>query len=259
MNKNSVRQAVNVLATLLTLVVNGLANALPLNGKTTGEVSDSIGNYFVPAGYVFSIWGLIYLALIAFTIYQALPAQRDNPLLKRVGYLYALSCLANSAWIFFWHYEQFAWTLVVMVVLLLSLIAIYLRVGIGRRRVSNVDKWFVQVPFSIYLGWITVATVANVTALLVNLQWNGWGLDPRAWAVIMVIAAAAIASAVSVTRGDIGYVLVIVWAFIGIVVRQSAALPVAIAAGLMAAAVALTLLIGVPRARARLRVPDKSF
>jgi len=252
-NRNSVRQVVNVLATLLTIVVNGLANALPLNGKTTGEISDGLKNYFTPAGYVFSIWGLIYLALIAFAIYQALPGQRDNPLLKRIGYLYALSCLANSAWIFLWHYKQFAWTLVVMAVLLLSLIAIYLRVGIGRRRVSNFDKWFIQVPFSIYLGWITVATVANATALLSALQWDGWGLDPRAWAVIMIIAAAAIASAVSITRGDIGYVAVVVWAFIGIAVKQSATTSVAVTAGLMAVVVALTLLIGVPRTRARMR------
>jgi benzodiazapine receptor len=258
-NKNAVRQVVNVLATLLTIVVNGLANALPLNGQTTGEISDRLDGYFVPAGYVFSIWGLIYLALIAFTVYQALPAQRDNPLLKRIGYLYALSCLANSAWIFLWHYEEFAWTLVVMVVLLLSLIAIYLRVGIGRRRVSNVDKWFVQVPFSIYLGWITVATVANVTALLSALQWDGWGLDPQIWAVIMIIASAAIASAVSITRGDIGYVLVVVWALVGIAVKHSDTPSVAIIAGLMAGVVALTLLMGVPRARARLRAPEATF
>ena len=259
MNKNSVRQVVNVLATLLTIVVNGLANALPLNGQTTGAISDRLDGYFVPAGYVFSIWGLIYLALVAFSIYQALPAQRGNPLLNRIGYLYALSCVANSAWILLWHYEKFAWTLVVMVVLLLSLIAIHVRVGIGRRRVSNVDKWFVQIPFSIYLGWITVATVANVTALLSALQWDGWGLDPQAWAVIMIIASAAIASAVSITRGDIGYVLVIMWAFVGIAVKHSDTPPVAITAGLMAAVVALTLLIGVPHTRARLQAAETSL
>jgi hypothetical protein len=259
LNKNSVRQVVNVLATLLTIVVNGLANALPLNGQTTGAISDRLDGYFVPAGYVFSIWGLIYLALVAFAIYQALPAQRGNPLLNRIGYLYALSCVANSAWILLWHYEKFAWTLVVMVVLLLSLIAIYVRVGIGRRPVSNVDKWFVQIPFSIYLGWITVATVANVTALLSALQWDGWGLDPQAWAVIMIITSAAIASAVGITRGDIGYVLVVVWALVGIAVKHSDTPPVAITAGLMAAVLALTLLIGVPRTRARLRAAETSL
>lgn len=258
MNKNTVRQVVNVLATLLTIVVNGLANGLPLNGQTTGEISDRLKNYFTPAGYVFSIWGLIYLGLIAFAIYQALPAQRDNLLLKRIGYLYALSCLANSAWIFLWHYEQFAWTLVVMIVLLLSLIAIYLRVGIGRQRVSNFDKWFIQIPFSIYLGWITVATVANATALLVSLQWDGWRIDPRAWAVIMIIVAAAIASAVSITRGDIGYGLVIIWALIGIAKKHSDTPPVAITAGAMASFVAWTLLIGVQRTRARLRAAETS-
>ena len=103
MKKDIVRQVVNLLATVATITINGLANALPLNGQTTGEISDRFDVYFVPAGYVFSIWGLIYLALSAFAVYQALPAQRENPHLRRIGYLFALSCVANSAWIFLWH------------------------------------------------------------------------------------------------------------------------------------------------------------
>ena len=143
-----------------------------------------------------------------------------------------------------------------MIVLLLSLIAIYLRVGIGRQRVSNFDKWFIQIPFSIYLGWITVATVANATALLVSLQWDGWGLDPRAWAVIMIIAAAAIASAVGITRGDIGYGLVIIWALIGI--AKSTVIRRRWRHRRNIASVAWTLLIGVQRTRARLRAAETS-
>src|SRR5690606_32340956 len=127
--------------------------------------------YFVPAGYVFSIWGLIYLGLIAFTVFQALPSQKNNPRLRAVGWWVVLSSLANSIWIFLWHYEQFPLTVVVMLVLLAALIVTYLRLGIGRTNVSTVEKLVVRLPFSIYLGWITVATVANITSLLDYWQW----------------------------------------------------------------------------------------
>lgn len=245
------RQVVVISATLLVIVVNGLANALPLNGQTTGEISGRFDVYFVPAGYVFSIWGLIYLALIGYSVYQALPSQRDNPRLRRIGYLYALTCLANAAWLFLWHYEIFALTLAAMVALLLLLIAIYLHLGIGHSQVPAPERWLVRVPFSIYLGWITVATIANATSLLDYLNWNGWGISPEAWAVIMLVAGAAIASAVSLSRGDVAYVLVIVWAFIGIGVKHGDTPIVSFMAFLMAVLVALTLLVSVPRSRKR--------
>jgi hypothetical protein len=251
MKKDIVRQAVNLLATVATITINGLANALPINGQTTGEISDRFRVYFVPAGYVFSIWGLIYLALMAFAVYQALPGQRENPRLRRIGYLFALGCVANSAWIFLWHYELFELTLVAMFGLLLLLIAIYLRLGIGRVRVSAAEKWLVHIPFSIYLGWITVATIANVTSVLYYLNWDGWGIRPEIWAVIMLVVGAGIASAVSISRGDVAYVLVIVWAFAGIAVKHADTPMVAITAGLMALIVALTLLVGVPRNKQR--------
>ena len=130
------RRVVVVLAVVATIGVNGLANALTLNGLTTGEISDRFRVYFMPAGYVFSIWGLIYLGLILFAIYQARPAQRNNPCLERVGYLFALSCGANGAWLFLWHHEQFPLALIAMFSLLGLLIAIYLRLGIRRGAVS---------------------------------------------------------------------------------------------------------------------------
>jgi benzodiazapine receptor len=257
--KDTVRQAVNVLATVATITINGLANALPINEQTTGEISDRFRVYFVPAGYVFSIWGLIYLALMAFAVYQALPAQRENPHLRRIGYLFALSCVANSAWIFLWHYGFFELTLVAMFGLLLLLIATYLRLDIGRTRVSTAEKWLVHIPFSIYLGWITVATIANVTSVLYYLNWDGWGIHPQIWAVIMLIVGAGIASAVSIRRGDVAYVLVIVWAFVGIAVKHAATSLVAVTAGLMALIIALTLLVGVPRNKQRTRnLPTES-
>jgi benzodiazapine receptor len=244
MKKDTVRQSLTLLAVIAVIVINGLANALPLNGQTTGEISDRFQVYFVPAGYVFSIWGLIYVGLIAFAIYQALPAQRDNPRLRSMGYLFTLSCVANIAWIFLWHYEIFPLTLVAMLALLLLLIAIYLRLGIGRVRVPTAQKWLVHVPFSIYLGWITVATIANVTSLLDYLNWSGWGISPEAWTVIMLIAGVAIASAVSLTRGDVAYMLVIVWAFAGIAVKHAGTPVVATTAWVTTVLVALMLVVG---------------
>ena len=251
MKKDILRQVVNVLAVLVTIAINGLANTLPLNGLNTGEISDRFKVYFVPAGYVFSIWGLIYLALIGFAIYQALPAQRENPHLRRIGYLFALSCVANVVWLFLWHYEVFPLTIVAMLALLALLIAIYLRLGIGRTRVSAAVTWLVHVPFSIYLGWITVATIANATSLLDYLNWSGWGISPEAWAVIMLVVGAGVASVVSLTRGDIAYMLVIVWAFAGIAVKHTATPLVASAAWAMTAVVAVMLVVGALLSRRR--------
>lgn len=242
MNRDMVRQAINVVALLLTVAANGLANALPLNGQTTGEISDRFPIYFVPAGYVFSIWGVIYLGLAAFVIYQALPAQRSNPRLRRIGPWFALSCAANTAWIFGWHYEQFPLTQALIVALLLTLIVIYRRLDIGGAAVPRAERWLVQVPFSIYLGWVTVATVANASVVLYNAGWSGWGISAAAWAVIMLAAALLIGLAMSLRRGDVAYLIVLVWAFVGIGVKQAATPLVAYAAG-VAALVAVALLV----------------
>jgi len=244
MRKDIARQWTNVLAVVATVFVNALANILPLNGLNTGEISDRFQVYFVPAGYVFSIWGLIYLALAAFAVYQALPAQRDNPRLRHVGYLFALSSVANIAWLFLWHYEVFSLTLFAMLAILLTLIVIYLRLGTGRTKVSAAERWLVQVPFSIYLGWITVATVANVTQLLDYLNWDGWGISPEIWTVIILGAATLIGSLVSLTRGDIAYMLVLVWAFAGIAIKHTATPLVAIGAWVAVGIVALMTVVG---------------
>src|SRR5512143_1367388 len=126
MKKDIARQIVVVLTALVTLVVNGLANALPLNGQNTGQISDRFQVYFVPAGYVFSIWGIIYLGLIAYAVFQVLPAQRENPRMRATGWWVSLGGLANSAWIFLWHYERFPLTLIAMLTLLGTLIVTYL-------------------------------------------------------------------------------------------------------------------------------------
>lgn len=239
MNRDTLRQIITVIGVLATLIVNGLANALPLNGQQTGEVSDRYLVYFVPAGYVFAIWGVIYLGLLAYAVYQALPAQRENPRLRSIGGLFALSSVANIAWIFLWHYENFPATLAVMLVLLASLIAIYLRLGTGRTQVSQAEKWAVRVPFSIYLGWITVATVANASQLLYWLGWNGGPIAPQAWAAIMLAVAVVLGLLMAITRRDAAYLLVLVWAFIGIALKHAGVPLVALSAWVATGAAAL--------------------
>ena len=178
------RQFAVIVVTLATIAVNGLANGLPLNGQSTGEISDRFPSLFTPAGYVFSIWGVIYLGLLAYMVYQALPAQRTNPRLRSIGWLYVVSGIANSVWIFLWHYDQFAWSLVVMIVLLAQpdrhlSAPVALHAGsVARGRA--LDRRII--PFSIYLGWITVATVANVATVLLDWNWSGGPLSPAIWA-----------------------------------------------------------------------------
>ncbi len=235
----------NILATMLALVINVLASALPLNGKNTGAISDQFKVLFVPAGYVFAIWGVIYIGWIAFSIYQALPSPRANARLQRVGWLYALSGVLNAGWLFTWHYELFPLSVVVMLALLVTLIAIYLRLHNGRVQVSTIEKWCVNIPFSVYLGWISVATIANITDLLYYWRWDGWGIAPELWAVIMLVVATALALAMSLMRGDVAFLLVMVWSFVGIAIKQSATPLVANAAWAMVVLIALMIPLGV--------------
>jgi benzodiazapine receptor len=244
MNRNTVRQLTVFLGVVATLVVNGLANALPLNGQMTGEISDRFRVYFVPAGYVFAIWGLIYLGLVAYAVYQALPAQRENPRLVKIGYWFVLSCVANIAWIFLWHYNQFPPNLLAMLSLLGLLLAIYLALGIGKRQVSPGERWLVHLPFSVYLGWITVATIANVTDVLDYVKWSGWGLEPQVWAVIMLLVGLAVGFLMALRHGDVAYNLVLVWAFAGIGVSQAATPLVANAAWVVTVLTVVLLAVG---------------
>lgn len=242
MSKDTIRQYVNLLSVILALTVNILASTLPLNGQNTGEISDRFQVYFVPAGYVFSIWGIIYLGWIAFTIFQFLPAQKESPRLRRLGYLFALSNLANAAWLFCWHYNLFGLSVLVMLTLLGLLIASYLRLNVNHSFVQRTEYWSVDVLFSVYLGWITVATVANITDWLYFIGWNGFGISAQVWAVIMLAVASLLGLAMALTRRDTGYLAVLVWAFIGIAVKQTSA-PMVVLSAWIAAALMLGLAI----------------
>ena len=227
MSKDILRQLANALSVVLALTVNILASALPLNGQNTGAISDRFQVFFVPAGYVFAIWGLIYIGWIAFTIYQFLPAHKESPRLRRLGYLFALSGVFNAAWLFCWHYNQFGLSVLVMLTLLGLLLTSYLTLGIGKTSVSNAEKWCVDISFSVYLGWISVATVANITDYLYFINWTGFGIAPQAWAVIMLMTASLLGIAMTFIRRDSGYVFVLVWSFVGIAVKQATAPSVA--------------------------------
>jgi translocator protein len=230
----NMRQILVILTYFGMVFVNSLANILPINGISTGEISDSFPVLFTPAGYVFSIWGVIYLLLLGFSVYQALPAQKDSPRLESIRGWFIASNILNGAWIFLWHYGLFPLTLVVMLGLLVSLIVIYLRLEIGKRRASNKERIFEQLPFSVYLGWISVATIANFSITLFDQGFNGGGISPIFWTVFVLLVATGLGAAMIWLRRDIAYSLVLIWAFAGIVVRQADTQAVAFTAGITA-------------------------
>jgi hypothetical protein len=240
MSKDTIRQYANLLSFILALTVNILASTLPLNGQNTGEISDRFRVYFVPAGYVFAIWGVIYIGWIAFIIFQFRASQKESTRLRRLGYLYALSNIANAAWLFCWHYNRFGLSVLVMLALLGLLIASYLRLDVNRLLVTRAEYWSVDVPFSLYLGWITVATVANISDWLYLIEWNGFGISAQVWAVIMLAVASLFGLAMALTRRDAGYLFVLVWAFVGIAVKQTPE-PIVV----LSASVAAALMLGV--------------
>lgn len=212
------RQVLNVAGYALVVTVNGLANALPINGITSGAVSDRFPTFVTPAGYVFAIWGVIYALLAVFVGWQALPAQRHDGRLQRLGIAFAASCLCNAAWLFAWHHLQIAlaWTLIVA--LLVALIVCYerLRGPVG----SRVEWLAVRLPFSVYLGWVTVATIANTAILAVDADIDGGAAAPL-WGVLALAAATVVGMLMLVRRGDVAFALVLVWAFVGIAVAQA--------------------------------------
>ena len=242
-------QITNIVGFIAVVAVNILANALPINGKTTAELSDSYPNLFVPAGYVFAIWGVIYLLLLAFAVYQVSPKRRGAPFLGKIGLLFGISCAANVVWIFLWHYELVFLSLIAMFALLGSLILIYIRLDVGRGEPPREERLYVHLPFSVYLGWITVAPIANVVAALVSINWDGLGLGEVTWTVAIISVAIILTLLNIQTRTDIGYALVIVWALGGIIVKQMAIQSIVTTAGL--GIIAIVALLGYKLLRAR--------
>nr|WP_090343282.1 tryptophan-rich sensory protein [Mycolicibacterium malmesburyense]CRL74214.1 hypothetical protein CPGR_03035 [Mycolicibacterium malmesburyense] len=239
------------LATAATLVVNYLANALPINGQSTGDVTRRYEVYFVPAGYVFSIWSVIYLGLIAYTVYLAIASVRgraDGGAARAIAPWYVLTAAANCCWLLAWHHNRFPLSMLLMVVLLIALIVIY-RLQASRPPASTLERWTVHIPFRVYLGWISVATIANATITLDDAGWPGFGLSEPTWGVIMIAVAAALGVVMNVLHRDIAYGLVIVWALIGIAVRLHETTSILVASLAGAVVVGLSMAITARRLR----------
>ncbi|MFB2978874.1 tryptophan-rich sensory protein [Microseira sp. BLCC-F43] len=221
-NSDTIRQGINLGAILAALGLNVYTNINPPNGITIGEISNTTFRdvLITPANYAFAIWGLIYLGLVSFGIYQGLPDQRRNPQLLKIGYLITIASLSQIAWVFLFQYGFFVYSLLAMLGILIPLMVIYVWLGIGKERVARNEKWWVHIPLSIYFGWISVATIVNVAIALYSVNWNGWGISPQVWTVIMLVIAAAIAAIIIGQRRDVAYPLVFVWAFVAIAIRQ---------------------------------------
>lgn len=237
MYREMFRQIIVLASFVVTVAVNALATTLLLNGINTGEISDMFSNYFTPAGYVFAIWGVIYLVLLVFTIYHSLPGQRRNPRLQAISWLFVLSNLLNAAWIFAWHYLLFPLTWVLMVGILVTLLIVYVR--LGTTAPSAVEHWAVHVPFSIYVAWISVATIANTTVLLQYVGFDGGPLPQPVWSAIMLGIGGVLAAYIVLKRRDAAYGAVFIWAFIGIMTKYAGTAIVAYSAGVLVAGLAV--------------------
>lgn len=244
-------QWVNVAAFLVTLLVNGLANTTILNGRTTGEVSDLYPTLVTPAGYVFGIWGVIYVLLLVFAVFQLLPTQREKTFHRQIGILFVLSCVFNVVWLFLWQYGYIVLSVPLMFALLTTLVVVYLRLNIGKSDVTLKERLSVHLPFSVYLGWITIASIADVAAALVSVGWDGFGLSDTTWALVVIVVALVIALLVVFTRRDVAYGLVVVWALVGVTAKQSGNQSIVTTAEISAALVAVALVVSVLISRLR--------
>ena len=215
-------KGMNIIAFVLTALVNGLAGSTTLlGGKFTAEISDMNPTLITPAGYVFLIWGVIYILLGIFVVFQTLPNEKVKDYQNRIGWLFVLSSLLNIFWLFLWQYEYLSLSVVPMFLLLATLIATYMCLNIGKSAVSLREKLAVHLPFSVYLGWITIASIANVAVFLVSENWDGFGISQETCATLIIIIALLITLLAIVTRRDVAYGLVIIWALVGMPMKQS--------------------------------------
>lgn len=219
----------NTLAFIIMIAANALAVLLPINGKTTAQISEEYPNMFAPAGFTFSIWGVIYLSLLAFIIYQlwlAFSNKQPEALsraMQKMKDWFLISSVANACWLFSWHYRLIPVSVVIILMLFISLLIIHLNFGIGTTPASRQEKIFIHFPFSLYLGWIAIATIANITTLLVYAGWEGTMHRQIIWTIVMIGIGTGLSMFMILLRNNIVYALVSVWAFYGILLKRKAA------------------------------------
>lgn len=214
--------AITLITYIVMVSVNALANTIPINGRGTGEISDSYENLFAPAGLTFAIWGLIYLLLLGFTLYQLSYykniGEDKKSIFVKIGLPFSISSIVNTLWIFAWHYEYILVSLILMILLLICLIIINL--VLKKVEFEFLDKLLIRLPFTVYFGWITVATIANVTTFLVYINWDQLGLPEYLWADIVILAGAVIGVLAMLFYNSKAYGAVIIWAYVGIAIKH---------------------------------------
>jgi hypothetical protein len=224
LSKKQYLQIGNIIAVIVTIAINLLANIVPFGGNTTGDLAENYPNLFVPAGYVFSIWFIIYVLIVIFAFYQAKDLfkseKEDLPFIEKISIFFIIGSLGNILWIFFWHYEVVIGAMISILILFISLLIIYVNLEIGISEAPRNEKLYVHLPISVYFGWLTVATVAQIVALLVDLGVPSLGLLAELLTVMVIVVVLLLALINLYTREDIAYNLVIVWASIGIFVKQ---------------------------------------
>lgn len=223
-NKENINlKVMTVIAFIVMVAANVLANALPINSQATGAISDKYENLFAPAPITFSIWSVIYIALFVYSLYQfkkvrGKQSHLTEVTINSVNKLFIVSSLLNALWIFAWHYEVLWLSVMLMIGILVCLIKI--NTTLTNQKHSLYDKLCVSAPFSIYFGWITIAMIANITTWLVSVEWDGFGMRPGIWMVIILIIGAMIGLTVMWRQRDFIYGLVIVWAYTGILIKH---------------------------------------
>jgi hypothetical protein len=228
MSRISLLKISNLLGFVVMLTVNSLSNSLPINGKTPGQLSDQYQNFFVPAGGTFSIWGIIYSWLLVFmgtilvSFFNKSLARKIDPLIEKTGWFFIGTCILNISWLFAWHYEFVGLSVLVMLAFLATLILTNLTIGSGLQKANATEKWLFHAPMGIYQGWISIATIANVTALLIKTNWQGWGIAPENWAIIMILIGSAVAVAVIFKTNNIFHGFAVLWALVGIYSKRNA-------------------------------------
>jgi len=203
----------NLLAFVVMVAMNYLANALPINGKTTGQLSDLYPNLFTPAGITFSIWGIIYFLVLVFVIVQLMTG--NQRLVAAIGWAFVISSVFNALWIVAWHYERTGLSVLIMLGLLASLIYI-------NQQLSAMPFSITKLAFGIYLGWICIATIANVTALLVSINWGGFGISAEVWTILLIAVGAMITIITMNSLNNPYLALAVIWAFAGIIIKRQA-------------------------------------
>lgn len=236
MQNDRLRQALVVFSVIAMIVMNYLSNAGVFGGQTNGEISDKYHTLITPAGYAFSIWGLIFLGILAFAVYQAFPSQRTNPRFRAVGWWAVLNAFCNAIWSPLFNTERIGLALIVILVMLFSLVIIEQRLleqphvpliatnpdaTLPESAASPVETWLARIPFSIYFGWLTVATILNVAVYLKATNFSLLGLSEQTWAIAILIVGILVGVVIFNRFRSVAYILVFTWAYTAIAAEQT--------------------------------------